>query len=171
VNPVADTGPRRAELVEAIVDSIDCAAPDRAASDAARGEAGWERLMIRKAAFAGAAAIFALSALAIARSEAADKNDKFNVRGLGTKTCSEYLETRNLNAKETDKYADWLTGFLTAYNWLKPDTYDITASQYNQKGLLKFLDLYCGQSPKKRIIDAAIGLTNSIYAKRTKVGS
>jgi hypothetical protein len=128
--------------------------------------------MIRKAAFAGAAAIFALSALAIARSEAADKNERFSVRGLGTTTCGKYLERRNLNAKESEEFVHWFTGFLTAYNWLKPDTYDIApASQYNSAGLLRFMDLYCGQSPKKRLIDAAVSFVNAVQAKRVKTGS
>jgi hypothetical protein len=128
--------------------------------------------MIKKAAFAGAAAILALTALAIARSEAADKNDRFSVRGLGTTTCSKYLEKRNLDSGESSEFVHWFTGFLTAYNWQEPDTYDIApAAQYNSAGLLRFMDLYCGQSPKKRIIDAAIAFVNAIYEKRTKSGS
>lgn len=128
--------------------------------------------MIKKAAFAAAAAILALSALASVRSEAADKNDRFSVRGLGTTTCTKYLETRNLDAKESQEFVHWFTGFLTAYNWQVPETYDIApAAQYNSNGLLRFMDLYCGQSPKKRLIDAAISFVNAVYEKRVKAGS
>jgi hypothetical protein len=128
--------------------------------------------MIKKAAFAGAAAILALSALAGARSEAADNNGRFSVRGLGTTTCSKYLERRNLSAAESEEFVHWITGFLTAYNWQTADTYDIApASQYNSNGLKRFMDLYCGQNPKKRIIDAAVAFVNAIYEKRVKSGS
>jgi hypothetical protein len=128
--------------------------------------------MIKKAAFAGAAAIFALSALAAARSEAADKNERFSVRGLGTTTCGKYLEKRNLSTAESEEFVHWITGFITAYNWQKPDTYDIApASQYNSNGLKRFMDLYCGENPRKRIIDAAVAFVNAIYAKRLKTGS
>jgi len=128
--------------------------------------------MVKKAASAGAAAILVLSALVIARADAADQNNVFGVRGVGTATCSRYLEVRNLNNDESQAYVHWLTGFLTAYNWQTPDTYDIApTSQYNSNGLLRFMDLYCGQSPRKRIIDAAMSFVNAIHEKRVRVGS
>lgn len=102
---------------------------------------------------------------------AADSNDRFSVRGLGTTTCGKYLENRNLNVKESEQYAHWLTGFLTAYNWLQPDTYDIApADRYNQQGLLRYVDLYCGKNPKKRIIDAARQFVRAVSDKRVKSG-
>jgi hypothetical protein len=103
---------------------------------------------------------------------AADANERFSVRGLGTTTCSKYLEQRNLNVEESDQYAHWFTGFLTAYNWLQADTYDIAPSdRYNQRGLLRYMDLYCGKNPKKRIVDAAMSFARSVYDKRVKTGS
>lgn len=102
---------------------------------------------------------------------AADANDRFSVRGLGATTCGKYLENRNLNVNETDQYAHWLTGFLTAYNWLQPDTYDIApADRYNQQGLLRYVDLYCGKNPKKKIIDAARAFVRAVNDKRVKSG-
>lgn len=127
--------------------------------------------MVKKAALAGAAAVLVLAA-ATTRGEAADKNNRFSVRGLGTTTCSKYLEVRNLNNEESQEFVHWFTGFLTAYNWQEPDTYDIAPStQYNSAGLLRFMDLYCGQSPTRRIIDAAVGFVNAVYEKRVKAGS
>lgn len=103
---------------------------------------------------------------------AADTNDRFSVRGLGATTCGKYLENRNLNLDESSQYAHWLTGFLTAYNWLQPDTYDIApADRYNQQGLLRYVDLYCGKNPKKKIIDAARAFVRGVYDKRVKTGS
>ena len=128
--------------------------------------------MVKKAASAGAAAVLVLAALAATRGEAADKNNRFSVRGLGTTSCSKYLEIRNLNNDESQEFVHWFTGFLTAYNWQEPDTYDVAPStQYSSAGLLRFMDLYCGQSPTKRIIDAALGFVGAVYEKRVKVGS
>ena len=121
--------------------------------------------MAKRVAFAGAAAILALSALASARSEAADQNARFSVRGLGTTTCTKYLD-----ASESEEFVHWITGFLTAYNWLTPDTYDI-APQYNSNGLKRFMDLYCGQNPQQRIIEAALAFVNAVHEKRAKSGS
>lgn len=102
---------------------------------------------------------------------AADAKGRFNVRGLGTTACGKYLESRNLNVNESDQYAHWLTGFLTAYNLLQPDTYDIApADRYNQQGLLRYLDIYCGKNPKKKIIDAATTFVRAVNDKRTKSG-
>jgi hypothetical protein len=101
---------------------------------------------------------------------AADAKQRFSARGLGTTTCGKYLEARNLNAKDSLVYADWMMGFITAYNWLKSDTYDV-APQYKSANLLKFLDLYCGKNPKTMVVDAAKAFVDAVYAKRLKSGS
>jgi hypothetical protein len=120
----------------------------------------------------GLAAAVVIAALALDETAAADKNNRYSVRGLGTTTCGKYLEMRNLNVDESDQYANWLTGFLTAYNWLKPETYDIApASQFDKTHLLRFIDIYCGTYPTKRVIDAAASFVNQVYDKRVKVGS
>ena len=126
--------------------------------------------MIRKRKILGATAFLLLSALALNDAESADTNKQFGVRGLGVTTCGKYLEGRNRDAKQSEKFAHWFTGFLTAYNWLKPDTYDI-AVQYKSDGLLRYLDQYCGKNPKQRIIEAATSFVNAVYDKRQKSGS
>ncbi len=124
--------------------------------------------MINRQGTLGAVVPFLLIALTANDAGSADANRQFSVRGLGTHTCGEYLEARN-QEKETAEYADWLTGFFTAYNWLEPDTYDIApSSRYKQAGLLNFVDLYCGNNPEKRVIDAAIAFVNATYDKRDK---
>jgi len=126
--------------------------------------------MIGKRNILGATAFVLLSALALNGAESADANKQFSVRGLGTTTCSKYLEERNRDATQSVKFAHWFTGFLTAYNWLKPDTFDI-APQYKSDGLLSYLDQYCGKNPKQRIIEAAANFANTAYNKRQKSGS
>lgn len=126
--------------------------------------------MIGKRMMAGATALLLFSGLAVGDVSGADANKRFSVRGLGATTCSKYLEERNLDSEGSEQYAHWLTGFLTAYNWLQADTYDI-ATNYKSNGLLRYLDLYCGRSPKNKIIDAATSFVNAVYAKRQKTGS
>lgn len=102
---------------------------------------------------------------------AADAKGRFSVRGVGAMTCGKYLESRNLNVNESNQYAHWLTGFLTAYNLLQPDTYDMAPpDRYNQQGLLRYLDIYCGKNPKKKIIDAAAAFVRAVNDKRIKSG-
>ena len=126
--------------------------------------------MIPKRTILAAMAFLLLFGLTVNDADSADAKKRFSVRGLGTTTCSKYLEDRNLDAKKTIQYAHWFTGFLTAYNWLQPDTYDISA-QYKSNGLLRYLDLYCGRNPKNRLIDAVIAFTKAVYEKRQKAGS
>src|SRR5882672_255042 len=109
------------------------------------------KLVLGRQATLGAFAFIIFAAVATNNASSADANRQFSVRGLGTHTCSDYLKDRSEEGIETAQYADWLTGFFTAYNWLEPDTYDIAPlSQYKQSGLLSFLDLYCGKNPGKR---------------------
>jgi hypothetical protein len=118
------------------------------------------------------AAVVLVAGVALSEADAADKNNRYSVRGLGTTTCSKYLEKRNLNVEDSDQFANWFTGFLTAYNWLKPETYDIApASQFDRTHLLRFIDIYCGTFPTKRVIDAATSFVSQVYDKRVKVGS
>ena len=126
--------------------------------------------MIGRQTILGAAAFLLLFALTLNDAGSADAKKRYSVRGLGATTCSKYLEDRNLDAKQSEQFAHWFTGFLTAYNWLKPDTYDI-AAQYKSNGLLRYLDLYCGKNPKQKIIDAVSGFVNAVYDKRQKKGS
>jgi hypothetical protein len=126
--------------------------------------------MICKRKILGATVFLLLSALTLNDAGSADANKRFSVRGLGATTCGKYLEERNLDAKQSEQYAHWFTGFLTAYNWLQPDTYDISA-QYKSNGLLRYLDLYCGRNPKNRIIDGATSFVNAVYEKRQTSGS
>ena len=127
--------------------------------------------MIRGRSILGATVLLLLSALTMNDAGSADAKKRFSVRGVGTTTCSKYLQDRNLDAAEkSDQYADWFTGFLTAYNWLKPDTYDITVN-YDSKHLLRYLDLHCGRNPKDKVFDGAISFANAVYGKRQKTGS
>jgi hypothetical protein len=115
----------------------------------------------------GVAAAVALTSLAVGLAAAADAKNSFSVRGIGTTTCSKYLEMRNLKPKDTEVFVHWMTGFITAYNWMKPDTYDV-APQYKSAGLLRYLDLYCGKNPKQSIGQATTQFVNAIYPKRLK---
>ena len=75
---------------------------------------------------------------------------------LARRPASKYLEDRNLDAKQSEQFAHWFTGFPRLTTALKPDTYDI-AAQYKSNGLLRYLDLYCGKNPKQRIHRCGVG--------------
>ncbi|MGE0118881.1 MAG: hypothetical protein AB7S71_24020 [Dongiaceae bacterium] len=123
--------------------------------------------MIGRAAVAGVATILMVVVLGAAPGDAADANRRFSVRGLGTTPCSSYLDVRAGSGRESEPFVHWLTGFVTAYNWLQPDTFDISA-EYNSTGLLIWLDYYCKGNPESKIIDAALAFVRVVYDKRMK---
>lgn len=125
--------------------------------------------MAKRFAVVGAAVALSVGAAAI-RADAADVNNRFAVRGIGTTICSDYSELRARDDEASEPFIHWLTGFVTAYNWLQPDTYDISA-EYKSHGFAIWLDRYCEAHPTSRIIDAANALVNAVYGKRKKTES
>ena len=110
-----------------------------------------------------------LLSLGIQPVSAADAQNKYKLRGLGALTCSKYLDERRTDIKGTSRYADWLTGYLTAYNFYQPQTFDI-APNHDANGLLTFLDLYCSKNQKQLIGQAAQAFVKAVHQKRQVSG-
>jgi hypothetical protein len=73
--------------------------------------------------------ILALLALMPATAQAADKDGRFSVRGLGSSKCSDMaaaVDQKNSNL--IPLYAAWLSGYLTAANRLISQTFDALPS-------------------------------------------
>lgn len=113
----------------------------------------------------GAMAVAILLAVTAQPGHAVDAGNKYKLRGLGAYSCAKYLEERRTDIKDTSKYADWFTGYLTAYNFLQPQTFDI-APRHDANGLLTYLDLYCSKNQKQLIGEAASGFVKAVYEKR-----
>jgi len=123
--------------------------------------------MIGRSTVAGVAAALVAVGIGATLADAADANRRFNVRGLGTTPCSSYLGVRGGSGSESEPFVHWFMGFITAYNWLQPDTFDISA-EYNSTGLLIWLDYYCKENPASTINDAALAFVKVVYEKRMK---
>jgi hypothetical protein len=96
---------------------------------------------------------------------AVDAKNKYKLRGLGAYSCAKYLEERRTDLKGTSRYADWITGYLTAYNFFQPQTFDI-APNHDANSLLTYLDLYCSKNQKLLIGQAASAFVKAVYEKR-----
>jgi len=77
-------------------------------------------------------------------------------------------EARRGDQFRTSKYLDWLTGYITAYNRLKPDTFDIVG-QTDKGSWLSWLENYCKAHPLDSFSAAVAGLTDTLYPNRVKV--
>ena len=111
----------------------------------------------------GAAVTLAVTSLAIGLAGAADAKKHWSVRGLGSYTCSKYTGAPKAKAD----YVNWMTGFISAYNWMQPDTYDV-AGKMGPSSFTAFFDVYCKANPKKTINDAAMSFVDQFYSKRIK---
>ena len=118
------------------------------------------------------AALLSVALLCVAMPEtagAADAQKRYNLRGLGAFTCGKYLQDRRADIRGTEIYAHWFTGFLTGYNYLQADTFEIAPS-HDAKGLLTYLDLYCAKNQQTPIGVAAAAFVNTLYTKRQVSG-
>lgn len=97
----------------------------------------------------------------------ADGANQYKLRGLGALSCARYLADRQGDSKAAEAYAHWFTGYLTAYNYFQPQTFDI-APNHDAKSLLTYLDLYCATNTDVLIGVAAQRFvsTASVYDSR-----
>lgn len=96
---------------------------------------------------------------------AADQNDDFRVKGVGLETCAAYLQAKGQGGPLYVVSRSWLNGYLTAYNQLTPNTYDI-AGNANIDGLTNWVDAFCQQNPNTTLVTAAINLMQALGPNR-----
>ncbi len=66
---------------------------------------------------------------------------------------------------ETEAVRNWISGYLSAYNRLTPETYDITgATDFEQ--VLRAVERYCKSNPFADISAAMETVTNDLYPTR-----
>lgn len=94
---------------------------------------------------------------------AADKNSQY---GMLTDTCGEYAKDRAKN--RTLRYTSWISGYVTAYNAVSPDTYNILG-QSNVKSTMQWLDDWCKANPKDNLAVGMSALMGELRPKRQQV--
>jgi hypothetical protein len=98
---------------------------------------------------------------------AATEEGQFAMKGRGQTPCSTYIEARASRTQEYLRYGSWLTGYLTAYNQLKPDTMDIAPWQ-GVDLLAAFLANYCERNPDASFFAAVDAMTNALFPQRIR---
>lgn len=72
------------------------------------------------------------------------------MKGAGLLPCGSYVAER---ARQSDAYfliGGWIEGYLSAYNRLSPDTYDITSFE-SAELLLSVIQSHCESHPNDRL--------------------
>ena len=100
---------------------------------------------------------------------ARDFESGYAVYGAGSDNCQAYLNSMKQGSKQRDYFIDWTIGYLSAFNVIMPNTYNILGeSEFaDAQG---WLQRDCGRYPKQLYIDAVIKLTGVLYPLRYQSG-
>jgi len=82
-------------------------------------------------------------------------------------TCENYVADRKIPAHTDMNAIDeiYVAGWLSAFNYLTPNTHDITP-QHDVNLVLADLDKFCAQNPKSNIEAGLLELTSDYYPTR-----
>ena len=117
--------------------------------------------------------LLAMSLFLPATVNAADIDGAYNATFGEEKmrSCGQYVtardEQRRAKYRKINTYITWIYGYLTAYNTLTSDTYDIMG-QTDRSAILLWLENYCKQNPLKRFAEAMELLTDELHPRRIR---
>ena len=94
-------------------------------------------------------------------SQAMDQSGSFAVKGVGIQPCKIFLDLGDNNKQELLFFMAWLEGYVTQYNQLSTDTFDLMPWQ-SPALLAKSLQLICHQSPDLPFVKAAERLVREL---------
>ncbi len=105
--------------------------------------------------------------------QAADKNGKFQVHGIGFDSCSKLVvifskDNKRKQRKALVPYRIWLRGYLTSFNALSENTFSLE-SKANATDNMVFIEEYCRENPLDAYFKAVLALTEKLYPERTAV--
>lgn len=89
--------------------------------------------------------------------KAADSDGNFAIRGLGSFTCEQFIQTLESNPESGDDYAEWMSGYLSAMNRLESETFDASYVASNS-GLVTLATRVCANNPNVRVEEALASL-------------
>jgi len=101
---------------------------------------------------------------------AADKENNFAVKGLAAAPCASFTEERQKLSPAYGEAMAWVTGYISAYNQLKPDTYDIIPWQ-SAEMLSSIIAEHCKNNPGELLFHATMRLINGIEQDRLRISS
>ena len=95
-----------------------------------------------------------------------DENNEFRTVGVGAQPCDEYLKVRSEdNPGAWAPYGAWMTGFLTATNLMRRQTYDLLGDTSADRAM-ELLDGYCREHPEHPFVFSVMRLVSKELAPR-----
>jgi hypothetical protein len=114
------------------------------------------------------AAIFATLALHAQPAGAADSDGTFAVEGVGQTACREFVTAAKERSAKYYNYGGWIEGYLTAYNQVSDDTYDVTPFEGIDL-LAALLRGFCTNNPDVPFFQAISSMVRELEPHRLKV--
>jgi len=105
------------------------------------------------------------SALLSAPLMAKDMNQQYATFGKGSESCLAYMEARVENGREMDRYKHFVFGYLTAFNLMIPQNFNILGER-SMSDAFDWLDGYCLKAPDDNITNAVAALTQAYFGGR-----
>ena len=105
------------------------------------------------------------SALLSAPLMAKDMNQQYATFGKGSESCLSYMEARVENGREMDRYKHFVFGYLTAFNLMIPQNFNILGER-SMSDAFDWLDGYCLKAPDDNITNAVAALTQAYFGGR-----
>ncbi len=96
---------------------------------------------------------------------AKDIDGEHAVFGLGAQSCKAYLAARQGRGVSMRRYQDWIEAYLSAFNLLVNNTYNI-AGKRSLREMLRWMDDYCKARPDEPFINAVANLTAVLFPER-----
>ena len=96
---------------------------------------------------------------------AADKAGGFVVKGVGAKSCSDFVKVAGQGNRELSQYYGYVNGYTSAFNEIREGTFDVWRWQSSDTVLLLLLQR-CQQQPELSFGAALASLTRYLYDSR-----
>jgi hypothetical protein len=107
----------------------------------------------------------ALVALTGVAAEAADSQGRYAAHGLGRVQCKRFVELCEKGADECKLTGTWIGGYLTAFNALNKDTFDILPWQQPELVAEGAFNL-CRRNPDAALVEAVTEVVRVLYPQR-----
>ena len=101
---------------------------------------------------------------------AADSTSRFALRGAGLANCEQFLKAMQERQENVLVVGGWMEGYITAYNQLTADTFDIAPWQSTQ-ALLGLVSRNCERNPQAGVFQIVDSMMKFLQPKRLRAQS
>ncbi len=104
------------------------------------------------------------------RVESADRDGAFALKGIARLNCAQYVENRKQKTSRYFQFGGWIEGYITAYNQLTPETFDLLSFETTEL-LALMIAQHCAQNPEDRVADVVVAMVRKLKDYKVPVRS